>query len=299
VIPDDRDLLYKRARAYSKMREEKEAVASLDRILSNNAGDKKALEYKHRLSLMQDDNSFGVGLTTDHFSDVYDSRQFYHFQVGKTTKYGSIIGTVNYSPAFGENNFQYELDMYPRISDGLYCYLNYGYSVSTAYPKHRFGGEIYKSLPHSLESSIGTRILKYGDGDNVFIYTGSLGLYNGNYYLSLRPYITPGDVGVSKSGSLTIRRYGSSANKYLFFRLSMGYSPESRSLSTGLTGPGDKDYFYLKSQSAAIGYNFILRDIYIWKPQFKISHQELSFDAGNYIRVYSFSLSLRIKYGNS
>jgi YaiO family outer membrane protein len=57
------------------------------------------------------------------------------------------------------------------------------------FPDLRYGAELYKSLPHSLELSAGFRTLKYSTTTNI--YTGSIGWYTGNSYWSLRPYFTP------------------------------------------------------------------------------------------------------------
>src|SRR3989304_3525527 len=100
-----------------------------------------------------------------------------------------------------------EVAFYPKIIDGGYCYLSYGYSNSDLFPKHRFGLEAYAKLPKSFEASLGLRHLAFDGGGNITIYTGSLGYYFKSYWISVKPYITPNDGSVSVSFNTTIRWY--------------------------------------------------------------------------------------------
>ncbi len=95
---------------------------------------------------------------------------------------------------------QYELDFYPKFSEKIYGYLNYGYSDDVIYPKHRAGAELYLNLPKAIEVSAGMRYLAFSSGSTT-ILTGSFGLYRGNYYFSLRPYITPTSESTGISGN--------------------------------------------------------------------------------------------------
>jgi YaiO family outer membrane protein len=78
--------------------------------------------------------------------------QYYTLNYSRQTKYGTIISKFNYNRRFNENGTQIEFDLYPKITNGLYAYLNIGFANTFLFP--RYGAELYKSLPHSLEASL-------------------------------------------------------------------------------------------------------------------------------------------------
>ncbi|MBI2212558.1 MAG: YaiO family outer membrane beta-barrel protein [Acidobacteria bacterium] len=143
----------------------------------------------------------------------------------KFQRFGSVIVRVSEADRFGTEGTQYELDMYPKIAKGIYAYLNIGVSGSDLFPERRYGAQIWKSLPHSYEASIGVRYLAFDDP--VTVWTGSIGKYKGNYYYVLTPYVVDGDDGTSASGILEIRRYfGDDTDNVFSFRIGYGNAPE-------------------------------------------------------------------------
>ena len=85
------------------------------------------------------------------------------------------------------------------------------------------------------------------DSNKVMIYTATIGKYYGNYWFSLRPYLTPGKDGWSKSASLTVRRYLADADSYFSLIVGTGYSPDEQQYAFN---PG----YYLKSNKIEIEY---------------------------------------------
>jgi YaiO family outer membrane protein len=199
---------------------------------------------------------------------------------------------VNYGYRFQNSGIQGELDFYPKIMNGVYGYLNYGYSGADIFPKHRFGAEVYGRLPSSMEGSLGIRYLYFGPASTVTIYTGSLGLYRGNYYFSLRPYITPNNSSFSRSVSLLVRRYFGDADNYLSVKGSVGFIPDERTVIFS-AGESGKETYFLKSENAGIGCQYALTSTHLLTVTFDITHQELSFDPGRYVYDYSFSVGVK------
>lgn len=143
----------------------------------------------------------------------------------KFQNFGSVILRVNNASRFGTEGTQYEIDMYPKIRKGLYAYLNFGVSGSDLFPERRYGAQIWKSLPHSYEVSIGARYLAFADA--VTVWTGSIGKYKGNYYYVLTPYVVAGDDGTSASGIIEVRRYfGDDTDNVFTFRAGYGNAPD-------------------------------------------------------------------------
>jgi YaiO family outer membrane protein len=240
-------------------------------------------------------NEIGISYASDRFSGTYDPMHYGFLQLSRRTPFGSIFGRLNYSSRFGSTGTQFETDLYPRLADGVYAYLNYGYSLNLLFPKHRAGAEIYTKLPSSYEGSVGFRYLYFSPTSNVTIYTGSLGLYFGSYWVSFRPYFIPNDAGASKSASLTFRRYLSDAENYFSLRAGAGFSADERTLqsSSGFVG---KEVFYLKSQTVGVGWQESVAANYLLLATFDITNQELSFSPGNYVVMYSLSIGMRARF---
>jgi len=165
-------------------------------------------------------------------------------------------------------------------------------SNSFLYPDIRYGAELYKSLPRSFEASIGFRALKYSSTTNI--YTGSIGWYTGNSYLSFRAYVTPGEPKASKSGAINYRKYRSDANNYLSVTVGIGFSPEIYRFEFD----GNEDTIVnLNSQKFNLGYYFTSANKKnALGIQAGISHQEISFDPGSYLWIYSIALSWDLKF---
>jgi YaiO family outer membrane protein len=167
----------------------------------------------------------------DHFNrgeENFGPWHLFSFDLSKKLKWGTVIGRINYAnrnfSSISKSGPQFEIDLYPRISKGFYAYVNGGYSSSSVFPKYRFGGELYKSLPSGFEISAGARYLDFSTA-NVLIYTGNLGKYYKNYWFSLRPFITSKTSGIDISGILLIRKYQNNPRNYISLLLGIGSSP--------------------------------------------------------------------------
>ncbi|WP_369764667.1 YaiO family outer membrane beta-barrel protein [Flavobacterium sp. WC2429] len=291
-FPDDAEILYLKASAEEKTNKPLEALNTLESILNKNPEDQKAKEYKSSLSTTLRKNTIGIKAEVDIYSEVFDPMQYYTLNYSRQTKYGSIIGKLNFNRRFNENGTQIEFDLYPKITKGLYAYLNIGFANTFLFPDLRYGAELYKSLPKSLEVSLGFRSLKYTTTTNI--YTGSIGWYTGNSYLSFRPYFTPGDNGTSTSGTFTYRKYRSDADNYLGFSFGMGFSPEINQFNFSGNETAIVD---LKSQKLNLSYNFTSKNKQnAWGTQFGVAHQEISFDQGNYFWIYSLAVSWDLRF---
>ena len=162
-----------------------------------------------------------------YFSDSVERTLPWHLrsaELSAKTGRGTLVARVNQAERFGRSGLQVEADAYPRLTRRLYAYLNAGVSGAEIFPERRLGGELYASLPRAVEASLGARRLEFTQTD-VTIYTGSLGKYAGNYYVSARPYVTPRDDGTSVSGTLLVRRYFSSAQSYATLVAGAGRAP--------------------------------------------------------------------------
>jgi YaiO family outer membrane protein len=284
-FPNDIDVLFLKAKSQEKTENPLEALNTVESILAKNPEDKNASDYKISLNQMLRKNTIGIITAVDYYSTIFDPMQYHSLKINRRTKYGSIIARANFNRRFNKNGMQYEIDAYPRITKGLYGYLNIGFSNASIFPNLKYSAELFKMLPKSFEVSLGFRTLKYTTTTNI--YTGSIGWYKGNNYFSFRPYLTPGDNGVSKSGAFTYRKYRSNADNYLGFIVGLGFSPEIDQYNNLAV----VKYVNLKSQRISTSYYFTTNENKnAWGTLLNISHQEKSFSQGNFYWIYSLSL---------
>ncbi len=292
VFPEDSEILLLKASSLENTKKPIEASKIVEAILSKKPDDTKALEYKTSLDQSLRKNSIGIRSAVDIYSEVFDPMQLHTLNYTRLTPYGSIITKLNFNRRFNENGTQFEVDLYPKIAKGLYAYLNFGVADSFLFPDIRYGAELHKSLPYSLEVSAGFRALQYDS--TTLIYTGSLGWYTGNSYWSLRPYLTPGDGGLSTSGLLNYRRYRSNADNYWSTSFSMGFSPEIYQFKVE---NNEDTIINLQSQRFNLSYFFTTHhNKNAWGAQFDLTHQEISYDPGSYFWIYSFTLSWDMRF---
>jgi len=264
---------------------------------------KKKLPIKEETVVLQDSteikilkNRFGMGMSFEIFDVVYDPMIYSHIEYKRETMAGPIIPRINYSNRFETHGVQYEVDFYPKFSKMFYGYLNYGYSNSPIYPNHRVGAELHANWPKSMELSLGMRHLSFTNS-SVNILTGSVGLYKGNYYYSLRPYLAPSSTGqMGLSASLLARRYFRNGENYLGVTAVMGYSPELKQLRDGEDLLAES-LLYIESQQLLLEYQFTSKNQpNIYKGNLGVTRQELVFDSGNFFWSISAGLTCQVKF---
>jgi YaiO family outer membrane protein len=294
--PNATDLLLKKTNILDNLGRQNEATLILQQILAIDPAHEKALEQLDSRKLATMRYTVGADVTLDFFSRTFDPAQYSSLYLSRTNKWGSAMARLNYSHRFSSSGIQGEVDLYPRIADGVYAYLNYGYSTSDLFPLHRAGAEVFSKLPRSFEASAGMRYLYFGTDSKIAIYTGSIGWYVKSYWLSLRPYITPDkETGTSYSASLTVRKYFTDGNHFLGLSAGAGFSPDDRRIQSGV-GLSTENIYILKSQRAGIAFRKSFAKTWMVDLGLNIVRQELSFDQGEYVLIYSFNAGLRKRF---
>lgn len=142
------------------------------------------------------------------------------------TGFGPLIGRVNYGSRLGSSGVQFEADAYPTISKRIYNYISIGVSSAVpVFPKFRAGYSFYLNLPHGIETEAGIRYLKFDE--NVFIYTGGISKYLGNWFINARTFIAPSTEQINQSYFLTVRKFsGKDPQNYSWLQAGYGISPD-------------------------------------------------------------------------
>ncbi len=262
----------------------------------NEASELEISENRYAESPFQFPSSVAVFSSADVFDVVFDPMYYSGLEFNLKTGLGRVIPRINYSNRFGIDGIQYELDLYPRLSESMYAYVNYGYSQSDIYPEHRVGADLYLNLPGGVETSLGARYLSFTDSD-VTIITGSAGFYKGNYYFSLRPYLTPrmnNTLGVS--GVITARRYLRDARNFLGVNAGMGFMPEFRQFRANSVLIAET-LLFVESQQMMLEYQFTFKsNPSLYRAHLGITRQELLFATGNFFWAFSAGLRYQVDF---
>ena len=277
-------------------------IIALQKEAIDHANDKKNLNAADiengiidTLEIKEPRNQIGLVNTVEIFDVVYEPMIGTSIEYKRDTKVGALVPRVNYANRFNTNGVQYEIDFYPKFSKLLYGYLNYGYSSAPIFPDHRVGVELYSNWPENMELSAGMRYLDFVDA-KATILTGSVGLYRGNYYFSLRPYITPSDGRTGVSGTLLARRYLKDGNNYLGASASMGFAPELKQLRSGDELLAET-LLFIESQQLVLEYQFTgKKNPNMYKTNLGITRQELIFDSGSFFWSVSAGLTYQVKF---
>jgi YaiO family outer membrane protein len=167
----------------------------------------------------------GVAESTIFYSDKRSTWHETAVDLSHNFTTGWVTATFSHANWFGEGSNLIDLQSYPRIRPGTYGFVDVAFSPdATLYAHHRFGGEIFQSLPKGFEASAGVRYMRFDS--NVWLYTASVGKWFGNYWILGRTFIDPDPVyGTSKSGQLQMRKYYDDADRFIGLRFGVGASP--------------------------------------------------------------------------
>lgn len=285
----DADVLLKRAEALNTAGKSKEALQVLNQLEQIDKSNDEARQLREGIKESGQNYTLTTAYTYDIYEDVFDDIHKAYVQLSRRTDYGSVIGRLNYQRRFSTDGLQAELDFYPSIKEGWYGYLSAGYSNGSLFPEFRAGAELYKNLPAAFEVSAGFRYLSFSS--DVWIYTGTISKYLGNWLFTIRPYITPNSVGVSRSLSLLARKYLAGPENYVTFRSGFGFYPEERRFQD-VSG----NVFFTESQFIGIdGYKELRYNLSAFI-SLDLTRQELTFDPDNFIRVITLNGGVVYKF---
>ena len=167
----------------------------------------------------------GVAESTIFYSDKRSSWHETAVDISRNFTVGWVTATFSHANWFGEGSNLIDLQSYPRIRPGTYGFVDVAFSPdATLYAHHRFGGEIFQSLPKGFEASAGFRYMRFSS--NTWLYTASVGKWFGNYWVLGRTFIDPDPVyGTSKSGQLQLRKYYDDSDRFIGLKFGVGAAP--------------------------------------------------------------------------
>jgi YaiO family outer membrane protein len=217
-------LLFAESKALRAQNRDGEALEVLHRLLSIDPQNQAAIDAER--TVRESLNQWRVGYTTtyDRFSGGNGSWMQHDMKLSRSTPIGTMAATYSRAERFGLHSNFNEITFYPHIRRGTYGYLGAGFSRDgTLFAKYRLGAEIFQSLPHGMEASVGYR--KFGFSSWTNMYTGSAGKYLGSWLITGRFYFMPDQLGVTKTVSVSARRFLHHYGDYFEIRAGTGPSP--------------------------------------------------------------------------
>ena len=292
----DKELLLKRAQALGALERLDDAVNVLEGLLQRFPGDEEILRLWNNFKGNLNRNTLTAMVNYDFYtSEQFGNASLYSLQYGRRSPLGSVFLRGNQSNRFDITGWQAEIDLYPTLGKKMYGYLNYGYSPSPLFPKHRAGAELYRNLPAAFEASAGFRYLYFSPEANVLMYTATLGKYIKSYWLSARAFVTPDGSGTSTSALFQARRYFSNATHFLGISGGFGFSPEFRNLQSN-EGLSTREIYRLKSNRVGLMYQHPFNSSWQLTGTFDYARQEFIFDTGNYVGIWSAGVWVRYSF---
>jgi len=223
--PNHVGVLLARARAMQALKRPKDETQALAAVLLQEPGNREALDLRRALreeqSVWDSAANFNIVAYSDHSSPWVE----HTISLRRGLNAGSLILRASRGYRFGYTSNLGEIDWYPRIRAGTYAYLNAGYSPEgILYPTFRAGAELFQNLGRGYEASAGMRRLQFTSA-RINVYTGSVGRYHKDWYISARTFVTPGDPKPSFSVQTQVRRYFGDGERYASFGLGRGAAP--------------------------------------------------------------------------
>ncbi|WP_081661905.1 YaiO family outer membrane beta-barrel protein [Gillisia sp. JM1] len=284
--PDSKGLLMLKAKIQNNLEEFAEANKTLEELLVFHPKDSEARAFSQKIKDLSSKNQIGVDYDFVYFDERFsDPWHLASVSYGRQTPIGSVTGRLNYANRFTTNGVQFEVDAYPRISDTFYAYVSGGISENGGiFPRYRAGFSLYANLPKSFEADLGFRFLSFSR--STWIYTASIGKYYSNYWFNLRTYLTPSNISLSKSISLSVRYYLAGADDYLSLRIGTGLSPDRPEnyilLDENNKVIGSLDQENLESSNISLGYRKSIKQTNILSIDVGAENQEYALDKKGY-----------------
>ena len=164
LFPNDPDLLLKKAQLYQLTGSIDQANSTLYSVLALRPNDPVATRAlnvaKGAVPITGISAEYTHNRYTIPFARYWNmySMRYYH-----TTELGTFIGSVNMgyvntgnTPFMQNGGVQFEIDAYPKFpAQKRYFHLNYGYSPSAVFARHRLGAHIYNEFGSGWEGSAG------------------------------------------------------------------------------------------------------------------------------------------------
>lgn len=239
IFPDDPELIFKRAIAYQKSGRMDLANKDLGKLMQldpTNPVYQNAF-YSPREPLLIN------GVSLEYTLNRYDkpvSRSFNMIsgRYYRSNNSGTYIGSINAGYLASDTNqfmqnagLQFEFDAYPIVpSRKQYFHLNYAFSPSSLFARHKFGVHAFADIGQSWELSGGFDYMIYRgtrDSSNVFIADIGLTKYFRDVMAGLVISLSPNTGKIAQGYTFTFRKFFNTPYDWIQFSVGTGIYPDN------------------------------------------------------------------------
>lgn len=204
-----------------------EARDHMRRVLADDPGNAQARLVKQRIDAKTRPWSIGFSATTDSFNEERETWREFSATLGRETPIGSLLVRGSDAHRFGLTDRLVDVEFYPTFRAGTYAFVGVGFAQDDRlYPDHRLSFDLYQSLGHGWEASVGARQLAFSDKTEIYLAT--LTKYAGSWMLTAKTFVVPDKiVGNAWSYHALARRYfGDAGTSFVGVGYSHGFSRE-------------------------------------------------------------------------
>lgn len=206
--PYDVEWMLLDARALDGMGRRREARDVVTALLAKQPGHVQGRAIKDRIDAELRPWELTVGYGGDRFSDGTTPWSESFVSVNRRTAIGTVIGRMSRATRFGYSDRLVEVEAYPKFRPGTYAFASFGMSQDdTLYPNYRMAADLYQSLGHGFEASVGYRRLGFSTATDIYLATATK--YVGNWMITGKVFSVPDYAGPEDSVSYhgVVRRY--------------------------------------------------------------------------------------------
>ncbi len=239
IYPDDSDLVFKRAMAYQRSGRMDLANNDLSKLLQQDPNNPL---YRNAFFAPREPLQIN-GVSLEYTLNKYEiparrSFNMLSMRYYRSNQIGTLIGSVNAGYLASDSTqfmqgagLQFEIDAYPVVPlKKRYFHLNYGFSPSPLFARHRFGAHVYNSVGQGWELSAGFNYMIYrgtADTINVFIADFGAAKYFNDLMVGLNVSLSPNLGKIAQGYTFTLRKFFNTPDDWVQFSIGTGLYPDN------------------------------------------------------------------------
>lgn len=232
--------LLKKGNIYASLKKPEEALRSFKQIPDSSIEFEQAKDKIRDLYWSLSKNQVSISYQQIRYEGLKSSAgNFGTLEYKRSTKKFPWLARIHFGKIPSLSDHSIEAEGYPSIGKSTYAFVHAGAGLgSKFFPTWKGGAEIFQAIPANIEISGGARWMRFPAKEEVLLYTGSAGIYLGNYWFSYRLY------GLNKSKyahlthAVSARKYFWDRNQFAGLYLIYGVAPYTYTFIQEITRVG-------------------------------------------------------------
>lgn len=255
-----------KALALDALDRRKEAKEILKAILTEEPQNRNALALQTAIFKKNSDHISFSYLNTSFSDPGFSPWHLSYLEYKRDVGAVPALARLNYGNLFDQQGTLLEFDVYPKISDKSYLYLNAGAAINSAiFPQIKAGIEYFISVDKGIAISIGSKYLSFKDSKVLLLTGGASYSTKNNLRINYKPYLTNTENNWFLSHTLALR-ITNIKESFFQFDLQYGSMPYAFYTSNAFTE--------LTSLRLGVQYRLRLTENIFLQPVFLYEHEE-------------------------